>query len=112
MWNAGKRIVAPGFIDLHHHGAIGLNAGRVRRSGHQALSRATSTTAWLPTVGNGGPASVMAALPEGTGGARQASIWRGRSSTGACGQEAMDEGLVKVACRFEHLLEAAAAICG
>lgn len=75
--DAGDKIMVPGFIDLHHHGAVGFDAAEgaeaVKRIG-QYLVR-TGTTGWLPTVWL--PTddtleslkAVVTAKEEGTGGA-------------------------------------------
>lgn len=50
--DVGERIVAPGFVDIHHHGAIGHSDGEspeATRAIARYLAR-TGTTAWLPTV--------------------------------------------------------------
>jgi len=48
----GDKILAPGFIDIHHHGAVGERAS----NGPEALTKiglflpSTGCTSWLPTV--------------------------------------------------------------
>lgn len=48
----GDKILAPGFIDIHHHGAVGERAS----NGAEAVKKigkflpSTGCTAWLPTV--------------------------------------------------------------
>jgi N-acetylglucosamine-6-phosphate deacetylase len=54
VWDLGDRILAPGLIDIHNHGAIGHFA---REGAHavRAISRwlvSTGTTSWLPTAGD------------------------------------------------------------
>ena len=68
----GDRIIAPGFVDVHNHGANGHWA----RDGAEAVKEVarwlaqTGTTGWLATVGNvAGVKGVAQAEREGTGGA-------------------------------------------
>ncbi len=50
--DASGRIVAPGFIDLHHHGAVGYHDGESLEATRTiaAYLTKTGTTSWLPTV--------------------------------------------------------------
>ena len=75
--DVGERIVAPGFFDLHIHGAVGHLAGE----GPEAVLEiarylvSTGTTAWLPTVGNmSGVLGVVEARQRQKGGAWVAGI--------------------------------------
>lgn len=67
----GDKILAPGCIDIHHHGAVGERAVTiqgVKKIG--AFLPSTGCTAWLPTVN--APehcAEIVKAKREGTGGA-------------------------------------------
>ncbi len=67
----GDKILAPGAIDIHHHGAVGeraWTAPAVKKIG--AFLPSTGCTSWLPTVN--APehcAEIMKAKREGTGGA-------------------------------------------
>ena len=68
----GDRIITPGFVDVHNHGANGHWA----RDGAEAVKEVarwlaqTGTTGWLATVGNvAGVKGVAQAEREGTGGA-------------------------------------------
>jgi len=67
----GDRIVVPGFVDVHNHGAD----GRWARDGTEAVKEVarwlaqTGTTSWLATVGDvEGVKGVAQAAREGTGG--------------------------------------------
>lgn len=47
--------VVPGFVDLHHHGALGYRASDGTREALKAISQflpSTGVTGWLPTVSN------------------------------------------------------------
>ena len=50
--DVGDKIVAPGFIDMHHHGAVGVDATEgaeaVQKIGRHLVK--SGTTAWLPTL--------------------------------------------------------------
>ena len=50
--DVGDRIVVPGFIDIHHHGAVGVYAAEgadaVRKIAQYLVK--SGTTGWLPTV--------------------------------------------------------------
>lgn len=50
--DVGDRIVTPGFIDLHIHGALGRLAGEIPASIFEIARYlpSTGTTCWLPTV--------------------------------------------------------------
>lgn len=54
IWDVGDRIVAPGLIDIHNHGANGYFAREGTEAVH-AVSKwlaTTGTTSWLATVGD------------------------------------------------------------
>ena len=54
MWDVGDRIVAPGLIDIHNHGANGYFAREGTQSIHE-ISRwlaTTGTTSWLANIGD------------------------------------------------------------
>jgi N-acetylglucosamine-6-phosphate deacetylase len=65
VWDLGDRILAPGLIDIHNHGAIGHFA-REGADAVRAISRwlvTTGTTSWLPTAGDlEGVRGVVAAI--------------------------------------------------
>ena len=68
----GDSILAPGFIDIHHHGAVGERA----TGGAEAVKKigrflpSTGCTSWLPTVGlEEHCPGVVQAMKEGTNGA-------------------------------------------
>jgi len=115
--DVGDKIVAPGFIDLHHHGAVGVlandGADAVKRIG-QHLAK-TGTTAWLPTVHIRsifeGIKSILTTKEEGTGGADVIGIHMEGpflAPKGVPGFEAMDEGLLKPSVKkFRQFMEAA-----
>jgi len=75
--DVGDKIVAPGFVDLHHHGAVGALAAEgveaVKKIGQYLVK--TGTTGWLPTVWLPTDNTleslkgIAAAKEEGTGGA-------------------------------------------
>jgi N-acetylglucosamine-6-phosphate deacetylase len=66
------RIISPGYIDIHHHGAVGERA----QSGSEAIKKiaaflpSTGCTAWLPTVNQMEHCPpIVVAMKSGTGGA-------------------------------------------
>lgn len=68
----GDQILAPGFVDIHHHGAVGERASNgaaaVKKIG--AFLPSTGCTSWLPTVNMPEHCQgVVQAMKEGTGGA-------------------------------------------
>lgn len=74
---AGNRIIVPGFVDLHNHGAFGVGA----EEGTMAVKKIsqflvrTGTTSWLPTVWSLDSLSgIVQAKKEGTDGAQVAGI--------------------------------------
>lgn len=75
--DAGQSILAPGFIDMHHHGAVGVRADQ----GPEAVAKisrflpTTGTTSWLPTVSTlEGVKAIAAARKLGLPGADVAGI--------------------------------------
>jgi len=69
---AGDKTIVPGFIDLHHHGAVGAGADEgaaaVKKIGRYLVQ--TGTTGWLPTVWTlSSLQGIVRAKQEGTGGA-------------------------------------------
>ena len=69
---AGDKTIVPGFIDLHHHGAVGAGADEgaaaVQKIGQYLVK--TGTTSWLPTVWTlESLHGIVQAKKEGTGGA-------------------------------------------
>jgi N-acetylglucosamine-6-phosphate deacetylase len=112
--DVGGRCLVPGFIDLHHHGAVGVMAG----DGAQAVKQIaqylvkTGTTSWLPTLLHpAGLPGVVAAKRDGTGGADVAGIHMEGpflAPKRVPGQEAMDSALRPVSiAEFTQLVEAA-----
>ena len=74
---AGDRTIAPGFIDVHHHGAVGAGADEgaaaVKKIGQYLVK--TGTTGWLPTVWTlESLRGIVEARKEGTGGAEVLGI--------------------------------------
>ena len=111
--DVGDRCVVPGFIDLHHHGAVGVMAGE----GAQAVKQIaqylvkTGTTSWLPTLLHLSDLSgVVSAKREGTGGADIVGIHMEGPFLAPKrdpGQEAMDNELRPVSmAEFTQLVEA------
>ncbi len=100
--DVGDGCVVPGFVDLHHHGAVGVMAGE----GAQAVKRIaqylvkTGTTSWLPTVmDRASLQGIVDAKREGTGGADVAGIHMEGpflAPKRVPGQEAMDSSLQPV----------------
>jgi len=68
VWDVGERIVAPGLIDIHNHGANGFFAREGAEAVHE-ISRwlaTTGTTSWLATVGDlEGIRGVVEAMKQG-----------------------------------------------
>ena len=74
---AGDKTIVPGFIDLHHHGAVGAGADEgaaaVKKIGRYLVQ--TGTTGWLPTVWTlSSLAGIVQAKKEGTSGAEVLGI--------------------------------------
>jgi N-acetylglucosamine-6-phosphate deacetylase len=117
--DVGDKIVAPGLIDLHHHGAVGSYAAEgaeaVKRIGQYLVK--TGTTGWLPTVGL--PTddtlenlrAVVTAKQEGTGGADVIGLHMEGpflAPKGIPGFEAEDKGLRRPSIKqFMQFVEAA-----
>ena len=112
--DVGDRWVVPGFVDLHHHGAVGVMAGE----GPQAVKKIaqylvkTGTTSWLPTVMDlASLQGIVVAKREGTGGADVAGIHMEGpflAPKRVPGQEAMDSALRPVSIsEFMQYVEAA-----
>lgn len=99
VMDVGDKIVAPGFIDLHHHGAMGAYAAEgpdaVKKIAQYLVK--TGTTGWLPTVNAlEGIKAIMQAKGEGTGAADVIGIHMEGpflAPKRVPGQEAMDRGL-------------------
>ncbi|KPL16789.1 MAG: hypothetical protein AMJ93_15420 [Anaerolineae bacterium SM23_84] len=112
--DVGNRIVAPGFLDLHNHGAVGAYAEESPAAVEkiaQYLVR-TGTTSWLPTVhSQNGTEAVVAAKRAGTGTADVLGVHMEGpflAPKRVPGQEAMDAGLRKPSLQlFDRFLEAA-----
>ena len=112
--DVGDKIVAPGFIDLHHHGAVGVladeGAEAVKKIGQYLVK--TGTTAWLPTVeALEGLKGIVSAREEGTGGADVIGIHMEGpflAPKAIPGFEAMDKGLRSPSIKeFMQFVEAA-----
>ena len=117
--DVGGKIVVPGFIDLHHHGAVGSYAAEgaeaVKKIGQYLVK--TGTTAWLPTVWL--PTddtleslkAVVTAKEEGTGGADVIGLHMEGpflAPKGIPGFEAEDKGLRRPSIKqFMQFVEAA-----
>lgn len=97
--DVGDKIVVPGLIDLHHHGAIGVYAAEgaeaVKKIGQYLVE--TGTTSWLPTARTlESLEGIVIAKEEGTGGADVIGIHMEGpflAPKGIPGFEAVDEGL-------------------
>jgi N-acetylglucosamine-6-phosphate deacetylase len=112
--DVGDKIVAPGFIDLHHHGAMGSYAAEgaeaVKKIGQYLVK--TGTTSWLPTVNTlEAIKGILTAKEEGTGGADVIGIHMEGpflAPKRIPGQEAVDQGLLKPSIKkFMQFVEAA-----
>jgi len=112
--DVGAKIVAPGFIDLHHHGAMGSYAAEgaeaVKKIGQYLVK--TGTTSWLPTINTlEAIKGILTAKEEGTGGADVIGIHMEGpflAPKRIPGQEAVDQGLLKPSIKkFMQFVEAA-----
>ncbi|MGQ9682448.1 MAG: N-acetylglucosamine-6-phosphate deacetylase [Anaerolineae bacterium] len=115
LLDVGDKIVVPGFVDLHHHGAVGFKADEgveaVKAIGHYMVQ--TGTTSWLPTVQKMEAVSdIVAAMREGTGGADVLGIHMEGpylAPKGIPGRDDMDSILRKPSlAEFDACVEAAA----
>jgi N-acetylglucosamine-6-phosphate deacetylase len=73
----GDRILVPGLIDIHHHGAVGADAsdGPAALRKIAAFLPSTGCTSWLPTVNTARAAADIArVMREGTGGASSLGV--------------------------------------
>jgi len=112
--DAGNKIAVPGFIDLHHHGAVGARADEgaeaVRKIGQYLVK--TGTTGWLPTVwALESLKGIVQAKEEGTGGADVVGIHMEGpflAPKRIASQDALDSHLRKPSIReFMEFVEAA-----
>jgi len=97
--DVGAKILAPGFLDLHHHGAMGAYAA----DGPDAVIKIaqylvkTGTTGWLPTVNSmEGVRSIVEAKQRGTGAADVVGVHMEGpflAPKRVPGQEVLDRGL-------------------
>jgi len=97
--DVGAKILAPGFLDLHHHGAMGAYAA----DGPDAVIKIaqylvkTGTTGWLPTVNSmDGVRSIVEAKQRGTGAADVVGVHMEGpflAPKRVPGQEVLDRGL-------------------
>lgn len=68
VWDVGDRIVAPGLVDIHIHGANGYFAREGAEAVHEVSKwlATTGTTSWLATVGDlEGIKGAVAAIKQG-----------------------------------------------
>ncbi|HUT15425.1 MAG TPA: N-acetylglucosamine-6-phosphate deacetylase [Anaerolineae bacterium] len=97
--DVGAKILAPGFLDLHHHGAMGAYAA----DGPDAVIKIaqylvkTGTTGWLPTVNSmEGVRAIVEAKRRGTGTADVVGVHMEGpflAPKRVPGQEVLDRGL-------------------
>jgi len=111
--DAGQKTIVPGFVDLHHHGAVGAGADEgtaaVKKIAQYLVG--TGTTSWLPTVWTlESLPGIVQAKKEGTGGADVLGIhMEGPFLTpkGIAATDAFEEHLEKPSLRrFQQFMEA------
>ncbi len=112
--DVGEGIVAPGFLDLHNHGALGAYAEESRAAVEKIAQYlvGTGTTSWLPTVhSRKGTEVVVTAKRAGTGAADVLGVHMEGpflAPKRVPGQEAMDAGLREPSLQlFGEFVEAA-----
>jgi len=95
----GDKIIAPGFMDIHNHGAVGAYAADSAEAVHKIAGylASTGTTSWLPTVlGRQEIQPVVEAIRQGSPGTDLIGLHLEGpflAPKRVPGQEAMDNGL-------------------
>jgi N-acetylglucosamine-6-phosphate deacetylase len=111
--DAGDKTIVPGFVDVHHHGAVGVGADEgaaaVKRIGQYLVQ--TGTTGWLPTVWSlPSLHGIVQAKKEGTGGAEVLGIHMEGpflAPKGIAAADALDNRLQKPSIKgFQQFLQA------